>query len=410
MMFTSADEVVKQIEQRKNRGYGLDHFKKYMETLGNPHEKLKSIHIAGTNGKGSTTNDIRSVLQEAGYQVGSFTSPYIITHYDRIRINDVNINQEEFLAISNAHYEEWITWDLSMFEIDTCIAVLYFLNHQVDYCVFEVGMGGRLDSTNILKPMISVITNIGLDHMEFLGDTKEKIANEKAGIVKHGIDLITAEHDVGCLDVFKKHVQKAGSQLLITKEITNIEEHQDGIVFDYGTYHRIQLQSHAAYQSKNAALCIEVIDYLNQKKLVSVSEEQLRLGLMKANWIGRFEMVQEKPLLLLDGAHNAHGIKALVESLQGHEHIRVIFSVLKDKNFEEMLDLLETLTEDIIVTPFYNERALDVHVLEKRKHIRYEKDYKKAIREAMAEGKDCVVTGSLYFISEVRSFVYKEII
>lgn len=409
-MFECADEVVALIEQRKNRGYGLEHFKKYMETLGNPHKKLKAIHIAGTNGKGSTTNDIRSVLQEAGYKVGSFTSPYMITHYDRIRINDVYIEEQEFLDISNAHYEEWLKWDLSMFEIDTCIAILYFLKHQVDYCVFEVGMGGRLDSTNILEPLVSVITNIGLDHMEFLGDTKEKIANEKAGIVKHGIDLISGEHDLGCLEVFQKHVDEAHSALIVTQDISNIEEHPNGIIFDYKNYHHIQLQSHAAYQSKNAALCIEVIDYLNQKELVSVNEEQLRLGLMKANWIGRFEIVQEKPLLLLDGAHNAHGIKALVESLQGHNNIRVIFSVLKDKNFEEMLDLLETLTSDIVVTPFYNERALDVHILEKRGHIRYEKDYHLAIKEAMAQGKDCVVTGSLYFISEVRNFVYKEFI
>lgn len=409
-MFECADEVVALIEQRKNRGYGLEHFKKYMETLGNPHKKLKAIHIAGTNGKGSTTNDIRSVLQEAGYKVGSFTSPYMITHYDRIRINDVYIEEQEFLDISNAHYEEWLKWDLSMFEIDTCIAILYFLNHQVDYCVFEVGMGGRLDSTNILEPLVSVITNIGLDHMEFLGDTKEKIANEKAGIVKHGIDLISGEHDLGCLEVFQKHVDEAHSALIVTQDISNIKEHLNGIIFDYKNYHHIQLQSHAAYQSKNAALCIEVIDYLNQKELVSVNEEQLRLGLMKADWIGRFEIVQEKPLLLLDGAHNAHGIKALVESLQGHNNIRVIFSVLKDKNFEEMLDLLETLTSDIVVTPFYNERALDVHILENRGHIRYEKDYRLAIKEAMAQGKDCVVTGSLYFISEVRNFVYKEFI
>ena len=409
MKFTCADEVVAQIEQRKNRGYGLEHFKKYMDTLGNPQGQLKTIHIAGTNGKGSTTNDIRSVLQEAGYTVGSFTSPYMITHYDRIRINDVYIDEQEFLDISNAHYEEWMKWDLSMFEIDTCIAILYFLKHQVDYCVFEVGMGGRLDSTNILRPMVSIITNIGLDHMEFLGDTKEKIANEKAGIIKSGIDLITGEHDAGCLAVFQKHVTDAGSEMFITGDITNLKEYPDGIVFDYGSYAQVHLQSHAAYQSKNAALCIEVIDYLNRKQRISVNEAQLRSGLKKANWIGRFEIIQEKPLLLLDGAHNAHGIKALVESLQGYENIRVIFSVLKDKNFEEMLDILETLTSDIVVTPFYNERALDVHVLEKRGHIRYEKDYRCAIKDAMAQGKDCVVTGSLYFISEVRNYIYKEL-
>ena len=312
-----AEEYLEHIPMWTREKHSLTEVRGFLDQLGNPDRETPAIHVAGTNGKGSTTNDIRSVLQEAGYTVGSFTSPYMITHYDRIRINDVYIDEQEFLDISNAHYEEWMKWDLSMFEIDTCIAILYFLKHQVDYCVFEVGMGGRLDSTNILRPMVSIITNIGLDHMEFLGDTKEKIANEKAGIIKSGIDLITGEHDAGCLAVFQKHVTDAGSEMFITGDITNLKEYPDGIVFDYGSYAQVHLQSHAAYQSKNAALCIEVIDYLNRKQRISVNEAQLRSGLKKANWIGRFEIIQEKPLLLLDGAHNAHGIKALVEVCRG---------------------------------------------------------------------------------------------
>ena len=154
MRFQKAEDVIAIIEQRKNRGYGLDHFKQYMASLGNPQNRLRSIHIAGTNGKGSTTNDIRSILQAAGYKVGSFTSPFMITHLDRIRINNQDIREEAFLGITNRYYDSWMEWDLSMFEIDMCIAVFYYLEEQVDFCVFETGLGGRKDATNILQPLV----------------------------------------------------------------------------------------------------------------------------------------------------------------------------------------------------------------------------------------------------------------
>ena len=173
MRFQKAEDVIAIIEQRKNRGYGLDHFKQYMVSLGNPQNRLRSIHI-------------RSILQAAGYKVGSFTSPFMITHLDRIRINNQDIREEAFLGITNRYYDSWMEWDLSMFEIDMCIAVFYYLEEQVDYCVFETGLGGRKDATNILQPLVSVITNIGMDHMEFLGDTLEKIAKEKAGWETYG--------------------------------------------------------------------------------------------------------------------------------------------------------------------------------------------------------------------------------
>lgn len=407
--WSCADEVIKLIEQRKNRGYGLQHFKDYMKTLGDPQLQLKCIHVAGTNGKGSTVNDIRSVLQEAGYKVGSFTSPYMISHYDRIRINDVYIPADDFLDIANRYFDSWMAWDLSMFEIDMCIAVIYFIEQEVDVCVFEVGLGGRLDSTNILYPMISVITNIGLDHMELLGDTKAKIAKEKAGIVKQGIPLITGEHTTECLRVFQECVKEQNTIMIECGLPQHVEDTAQGICFDDQEYASIQLSTHAGYQAKNAALCIEVIRQLNQMGQLHVEEEALRIGLAKATWIGRFEVMKEQPLLLLDGAHNAHGIQALVDSLKGRKDIRVIFSVLKDKKFEKMLDILETLTTDIVVTPFLNERALDVRCLKERSHIRIVEDYKEAIRDAVKAGKDTVITGSLYFISEVRSFILKEL-
>ena len=408
MRFQKAEDVIAIIEQRKNRGYGLDHFKQYMVSLGNPQNRLRSIHIAGTNGKGSTTNDIRSILQAAGYKVGGFTSPFMITHLDRIRINNQDIREEAFLGITNRYYDSWMEWDLSMFEIDMCIAVFYYLEEQVDFCVFETGLGGRKDATNILQPLVSVITNIGMDHMEFLGDTLEKIAKEKAGIVKEGIDLITAEDKECCLQVFQKHTASAHAQCIKAGEISNIQETADGLSFDYGNLKDVALYGKARYQCRNAALAIEVCLYLQRQGHLRLTEAQLRAGLHQAVWIGRFETISKEPLIILDGAHNADGIHALCETLKQMEDVQVLFSVLKDKNFEAMLQELETVCGEILVVPFYNERALDVRLLEGRKHIHLMESYERAIPHALQKVKPLVITGSLYFISDVRKYLIKK--
>lgn len=408
MRFQKAEDVIAIIEQRKNRGYGLDHFKQYMASLGNPQNRLRSIHIAGTNGKGSTTNDIRSILQAAGYKVGSFTSPFMITHLDRIRINNQDIREEAFLGITNRYYDSWMEWDLSMFEIDMCIAVFYYLEEQVDFCVFETGLGGRKDATNILQPLVSVITNIGMDHMEFLGDTLEKIAKEKAGIVKEGIDLITAEDKECCLQVFQKHTASAHAQCIKAGEISNIQETADGLSFDYGDVKDVALYGKARYQCRNAALAIEVCLYLQRQGHIRLTEVQLRTGLHQAVWIGRFETISKEPLIILDGAHNADGIHALCETLKQMEDVQVLFSVLKDKNFEAMLQELETVCGEILVVPFYNERALDVRLLEGRKHIHLMESYERAIPHALQKVKPLVITGSLYFISDVRKYLIEK--
>lgn len=405
MKFTKAEEVIQLIEGRKNRHHGLEHFKRYMASLHNPHHQLKSIHIAGTNGKGSTTNDIRSILQAAGYRVGSFTSPYMITHLDRIRINDVDIEEDSFVSITNTCYDGWVEWDLSMFEIDMCIAVLYFLQKQVDICVFETGLGGRLDATNILHPLVSVITNIGLDHMELLGHTHALIAEEKAGIIKPGIDLITAEEKQDCLAVFQTHCEEAKSEMITLQPIQEEEAHAQGLSFTYGPYAHIKLQGFAHYQLRNAALAIETIRYLNAKGRITVSQEQLYQGIYDAVWLGRFETISRNPLIILDGAHNAHGIHALCENLKQMPDVQILFSVLKDKNFEAMIQELEAVSDTIMVVPFQNERALDVSIFQGRPHVQLMDSYQKAIAQAIKQDRPLVITGSLYFISEVRKYL-----
>lgn len=408
MRFQTVEEVISIIEQRKNKGYGLDHFKDYMNTLGNPHHKLKSIHIAGTNGKGSTTNDLRSILEKAGYKVGTFTSPYMITHLDRIRINNQDIPKETFLDISNRYYDSWMKWDLSMFEIDMCIATIFFLESRVDICIFETGLGGRLDSTNILTPLVSVITNIGMDHMEFLGNTKEKIAQEKAGIIKENIDLITAEEDNLCLDVFFKTTKEKHAQCIQSKQIHNIKHWEHGLCFDYGDLKDIQLFGDAKYQCKNASLAIEVCTYLNNTYSMQITENCIREGLKEAVWIGRYETISKDPFILIDGAHNADGIRALCENLKEIKNLQIIFSVLKDKNYNQMLEELEKVCKEIIVVPFYNERALDVEILKKRPQIKYMSSYEEAISYAVEKKQPLVITGSLYFISDVRKYLLQK--
>lgn len=407
-MFERAEDIIEIIEQRKNRGYGLDHFRDYMASIGNPHLKLKAIHVAGTNGKGSTTNDLRSILQEAGYKTGTFTSPYMITHLDRIRINDEYIREEEFIAISNEFYETWMTWDLSMFEIDMCIACVYFVRQQVDVCVFEVGLGGRLDSTNILMPLISVITNIGMDHMELLGDTPEKIAREKAGIIKEGVPLITAEEKQGCLQVFEEIAKQKHTTCIRIRDIRDIQLCDGIIQFAYGNLNGIRLSNGARYQCRNAALAIEVVQYLNAHDEFQISSVEIMEGLRKAVWIGRFERIQREPLVLLDGAHNGDGIHALCESLKDVHNPIIIFSVLKDKNFEDMLAELQTISDTILVCPLHNDRALDVHELTQRNGIDIHESFESAWTQARNADRPVVITGSLYFISEVRAYFMKD--
>lgn len=405
-MYHNVDELIAEIEGRKNRGYGLSHFQAYMESIGNPHLDLCAIHVGGTNGKGSTTNYVRAILQAAGYRVGSFTSPYLITHRDRIRINDIEISKADFLKIANDYYASWIEWDLSMFEIDMCIASVYFKQQKVDYCVFEVGLGGRLDATNVLQPLLSVITNIGMDHSELLGNSYTAIAKEKAGIIKEGIPLVTAEKKAECRSVFAEIAKEKHSEVHVLKPIENRRCENLHILFDYGDHKQIKLATAADYQCENAALAIEAVSLLHER--LHISEEILRQALAAAQWKGRFEIVRQEPLVILDGAHNAEGIQALCDSLKNIHNPVIVFSVLKDKNFTVMLEKLMRITDTLIVTKLHHERAYDMDRLAQQYDVCYIEDSKTAIQQACAMKRAVVITGSLYFISEVRAYFKAE--
>ncbi len=407
MKFTSSNEVISLIEQKRRNGIALRQLRAYMESKGNPQNKLKCIHVGGTNGKGSTTTMIASILMEAGYQVATFTSPYLETHHDRIRINDQFIDEASIVAYANAYYDEWVQYDLSMFEIDMFIATMYFVERKVDFAVFEVGLGGEQDATNIIDPLVSVITNIGLDHMEFLGDTHLQIAKAKAGIIKKNRALITSEKREDCLALFQEVCQKQQATMIQMSQPTHI--HVDSCLhFDYRSFKDIQQPTLASYQAYNTSLAIETLLYLQKTKQIHFDEAIMRKAIAKTIWKGRFELIQQSPKIIVDGAHNQEGIAALVEACKVFPKVKILFSALQDKPYQKMLQQLMQISDDICVCEFSFYRAQRAEKIAEGFPVRIIKDYKEAIQTLRAEQTEeevFVICGSLYFISDVRNYL-----
>ena len=275
---------------------GLEVVTELLELLGNPQDQLKSIHIAGTNGKGSTANFIYSVLKEAGYKVGLYTSPHLIKFNERIKINDVEISDNELVELTELIKKKKKNLQPTFFEFTTALAFLYFAQQKCDYVVIETGMGGRLDATNVLNPLVSVITNVSLDHTKYLGEDKLQIAGEKAAIIKENGIVVTGEKDGNVLELFLKVCLEKNAELVILKE----EEINKS---------DLKITMLGKHQLRNAALAKKAIE-LSQIKITPNAMEQ---WLMKAKWPGRLQMVCDKPLVILDGAHNVVGMEKLKE-------------------------------------------------------------------------------------------------
>lgn len=404
MKFTRIDEFIACIEQLRQPRHSLEYFKSFLSLLDNPHEKLRCIHVGGSNGKGSCIAYLRYQLMEAKYRVGCFTSPYLKSHLDRIQLNGLDIEGDVVLRYANTYFDEWMKWELSMFEIDMCMALLYFLERKVDICLFEVGMGGRLDPTNVILPLVSVITNIGKDHVKVLGNTYEKIASEKAGIIKPNIDLISGEQRLSVRRIFKKTAKRLGSNCIFLDEIKAVKREQGELSFVYRNL-RIVLSTLAYYQCWNAALSVEVLLYLREQGAVKMSDEKMLLGLKKAKWEGRFEVIREKPLILLDGAHNLEGMQALCASVEDFDDLLVVFSALQDKKYLKMLACLPGVSKEIIVCKMQHERSLNKRQLKAIKNVRFMEDGKAAIAYALKNKRNTLFCGSLYFISEIRALL-----
>ena len=405
--FRSAEEFIEYVSERKSTSDNWASFVALMEKLGHPERQLKCLHVAGTNGKGSTTDYLRSILQSHGYRIGSFTSPHLIVHNDRIRINDQNISDEDLLHHANQLKPYFEEYHLSMFQIDTLISFYYFIDQKVDYVVYEVGMGGRLDSTNVITPLLSIITNIGYDHMAILGNTLEKIAGEKAGIIKEGVPVVTGETKNCCLKVFAETAQRKNA-LLISIRAPKGTVIDRKVFFQYYGYD-ISLPTAALYQVKNAALALRCADYLMKRNIIALNRNDIVNGLQSTSWAGRFEPVSSNPTVIVDGAHNEHGVAALIESLRTLKRpLCIVASILADKQFARMLKDLRRECDELVVTTFVNSRAASLDQLEENEDVTAIADWKQALNYACRkyEKGTVVVTGSLYFVSEVRS-LYK---
>ncbi len=403
-MFNTVEEAISWVTHRKGNNLGFEHFKNYIKQENNYVNQLKYIHVAGTNGKGSTCNYLCDCLMEAGYKVGTFTSPHLVCHQDRICINHEWIDDFSFLAICNERKTLWEKYNLNMFEIDFEIMSIYFVQNQVDIVVLEVGIGGRLDCTNVIEhSLASIIVSIDMDHMDKLGYELSAIAYEKAGIIKDQGLVICGESKEECVSVIKKIAEDNEAAVNMLKPITSINENH----FSYRDI-TFEHKQQALYQMHNACCAIETLYQCSKHGLITINIQQIKCGIQKSTWAGRYEELAQNPKIIIDGAHNIHGVKALIESLKKEAlPLYVVFAVLKDKDTQEMIELLYDNCTRMIVTEFDFYRAAKASALKTKANIQVIEDWKEAIAYAKTQNKQgtIIVCGSLYFISEVRTYL-----
>ncbi len=412
---------------------GLDNIKYLLELMGNPHKSLKFIHVAGTNGKGSTSTFINSILVEEGYKVGLFTSPYLEEFTERIRINGENIPKDDLAEVTEV-VKSKVDIMVSQgkphpteFEIVTAIAMFYYKLQKVDFVVLEVGLGGRLDSTNVIEDsLVSVITPIGFDHMEYLGNTLSKIAYEKAGIIKSQGLVVIHPQDREAMETIKEVSNEREAQLFAAPiESIIIKKYDEySIKFDVELsdekFNNLEIKLLGKHQVNNAVVALTAIKILSRHNNLNVSESSIRKGLKKARWPGRLEVLRRKPTLLLDGAHNTHGAKALKKSIQEifkYNKLIVVIGVLEDKDVEGILNEIIPLSDKVIITKPNNPRAISVDILgEKIKTFHKEVLIYESINDAVdkslkiSKEDDLVLyCGSLYMIGDIRTVLNKNI-
>lgn len=380
-MFNHIEDALQYIESKRTKRT----FLMFQETIKKYHfhtHQKNMIHVAGTNGKGSTTVFIRDLLMKHGYHVGTFTSPYIVNHNERICIDGKPISDDDLLKIINEFYDMIENEQLSMFEIDTLIMLKYFDEHDLDFRIIECGIGGLNDKTNVINSVASVITNIGYDHQFMLGNTLTDIAYHKAGIIKEGTILLTTENHQNILTYFQKQCRKKKSQFQHIC-VPLIKEYPYKFFFKN---HEYVLKNCGHYQVSNALLALHVASYfidLDQKQIQNVFDEFF--------WPGRFEKIGE---IYLDGAHNVNGIQSLMQTIddQNMRDVGIVFSALNDKDISQMLDLLKNY--DVILASFDDERSQHQGI-----------NYQQAISLMKKKHRYVVVTGSLHFIATVRKYL-----
>ena len=400
-MFENVQDAIAYIESRRNKR-SIDEFRETLNKCRIPMKQKNMIHIAGTNGKGSTVNYLRSILNAHGYKVGTFTSPYLICHNDRIRVDDVPISDEDLLYYINKYYDVIEEDGLSMFEIDVLIMLAYFETLDLDYRIIETGIGGLHDKTNVIDPIISVITNIGMDHQKQLGESIYDIINEKMGIIKPHQMFITSETKGTILARLQEQCDAQGAMMYV------VPEYQ---VSRYPFHFRYRdmaftLENQGIYQVTNARLALTIAS-----KLIHLDSTLKTPAIENDSWKGRYETLPyHERSVEIDGAHNVPGIKALIQTLRvkNEKDISIIFSCLTDKDITPMLDMMLKEGYTVYLTTFNDERAIDLSNVESRPGLIIVDSFMEALKAAYVKKTHIVITGSLHFISRVRKYLIEE--
>lgn len=397
---------------------GLERIRELCERLGDPQDGMKFIHVTGTNGKGSTCAMTESVLRHAGYKTGLFVSPYVRHFNERIQINGSPVSNELLAEATEAvkeHADEMKDAPTE-FELLSAIAFLIFKHEACDIVVLEVGMGGRLDSTNIIKdPVLSVITGVSLDHTSVLGSTREDIAAEKAGIIKPRCPVLYGDvHDDSVAEIISKRAAELSCRAYFCdkNEITVERAELNGSVITVGSHKSVKIPLLGLYQTENAARVLKIVDILRDRGF-DISEEALRNGMASVRWRARFEKLSESPLVIYDGSHNPEGIDAAVRTIKhyfGSERVNVLTGVMADKDYTDMARELAPLADKVYAVTPSNPRSLSSDILAetyRRCHAdafdcgSVESGYKAALKDSKERGKALICLGSLYMYSEV---------
>lgn len=426
MNYREAMEYVEYL-QRYGSVPGLQNMQKLCERLGNPQEGLRFVHIAGTNGKGSVLAYVSTVLKTAGYKVGRYISPTILDYRERFQIGGRSIAKtelcrymEQIKEIAEKMEEEGLTHP-TPFEIETAIAFLYFSDKKCDIVVLETGLGGSLDATNIINTTVcAVLASISMDHMAVLGDSLEKIAMQKAGIIKDNCRVVTCRQKDEVMQVIEEAAKEHGCSLTIADsgKASHIKYGLGKQYFSYGDYKKLEITMSGQFQIDNAILALEVINAL-QSKGFKVSEKQLRNGLMQTTWLGRFSIIGKRPLFIVDGAHNEDAAQRLAQSIKlyfTNKRIIYIMGVLADKEYDKIIQATYELAQHIItVKPPHNARALDGYELahavsEYHDSVTVADSLMEAVEMAyLLTGKDnntvIIAFGSLSFLGELIHIV-----
>lgn len=407
--------------------FGLGRIEELLNRLDNPHRELRIVHIGGTNGKGSTTAMLAAILQESGYRVGTFTSPHLHSYTERYLINEVEIAEERMAGLIwelRPHLEAMVAAGFehpTEFEVCTALAFLYFAREKVDFLVLEVGLGGAIDSTNVVTPLLSVITNVSMDHMDYLGNTVVEIARVKAGIIKPGVPVVTAATGEG-LEVIQEACRENNSPLiLVGRDVT--WEHRSlstaGQCFTLqgrkGIYENLQLPLLGRHQQVNAATAVAAAEILMDLD-VALNAKAVRDGLAATRWPGRLEILRREPLVIIDVAHNYDGARSLRRALEDYfpgRSLVLVIGMLGDKERTKVAAELAAVARVVVVTKPNSPRAgnwqelaveagrhaPEVHVIEN-----IEEAVNKALTLAGPEEMVCV-TGSFYMVSEARQLL-----